>query len=250
MNTTPPQSVENVSTFPPPPPFYKLYLNYKKGDNSTDSSSTTGLKPLEPPLPPKDGTHYTQFGQTYSTVDILPSLEELGKTQLYPQGDIEPIKELKKLNRSILFNYLQLLETLIENPTDYRSKVEDISLLFINFHHLLNSYRPHEARETLTNIMIEQIKQKKNTSDQLKQTLETSKQLLLNFFKEINQEPDAKLLGILSKQQLQQHHGQTPDQPHTDTISTLYINDQEKQFQQQISDMFNELALIPKPMDL
>eukprot|EP01132_Coremiostelium_polycephalum_P007886 gene7886-9705_t len=161
MNQSPPTQIENVSIFPPPPPFYKLYLNYNpslistttasnvggintppiqsvssplpqqhdKTTTATTTTTTTGsvssasiMLPLPPPIPPKQGSTYQLFGQPYSTVDVLPSLDELGMTQLYPKGDIDPIGELKKLNRSILFNYLQLLETLIDNPTDYKTK--------------------------------------------------------------------------------------------------------------------------------
>ncbi|EGC34873.1 hypothetical protein DICPUDRAFT_152878 [Dictyostelium purpureum] len=234
-NVSPPQQqaqqIENVSAFPPPPQFYKLYLNYTKDqfkdrenkekiDTTTTNNNNNNNnneekqqsqddqqqmnvdddkdkkkdkkaelnKPLPPPIPPKMGSHYVQFGQNYSTVDMLPSLDESGSKQLYPKGDIEPIAELKKLNRSILFNYLQLLETLIENPTNYQKKIDDISLLFINFHHLLNSYRPHQARETLLSIMNEQIKQKFQSNETIKKSLEICKESIKKSFNHLQVE--------------------------------------------------------------
>ena len=67
------------------------------------------------------------------TSDILPSLEDEGRQQLYPKDITDPISTLKKLNRSVLFNYLQLLEGLISynniSPSDtslngqYKAKV-------------------------------------------------------------------------------------------------------------------------------
>lgn len=38
-------------------------------------------------------------------------------------------------------------------------KVQDIRTILINMHHLINEYRPHQARETLIMMMEEQIEQ-------------------------------------------------------------------------------------------
>ena len=53
--------------------------------------------------------------------------------------------------QSILVNFLDLLDLLIRCPESPKreEKIEDLNLLFIHMHHLINEFRPHQARETL-----------------------------------------------------------------------------------------------------
>ncbi|BBH02585.1 Mediator complex, subunit Med7 [Prunus dulcis] len=77
------------------------------------------------------------------TDDILPSLEDQGVHQLYPKGpNIDFKKELRSLNRELQLHILELADILVERPSQYARRVEDISLIFKNLHHLLNSLRP------------------------------------------------------------------------------------------------------------
>ena len=48
-------------------------------------------------------------------------------------------------------NFLDLLEILIRCPDSSKriEKIDDIKLLFIHMHHLINEFRPHQAREAL-----------------------------------------------------------------------------------------------------
>ena len=43
------------------------------------------------------------------------------------------------------------------DPSQYEEKLLDIKTLNINFHHLLNEYRPHQARESLILMMQDQL---------------------------------------------------------------------------------------------
>lgn len=76
-------------------------------------------------------------------------------------------RELKKLNQSLLANFLDLLDLLVNCPDSPRraEKVEDLSLLFIHIHHLLNEFRPHQARETLRVMMELQKRQRIETAN-------------------------------------------------------------------------------------
>ena len=73
-----------------------------------------------------------------------------GIKRLYPIN-FDHRKELKKLNHSVLANFLDLLEILIRCPDSSKriEKIDDIKLLFIHMHHLINEFRPHQAREAL-----------------------------------------------------------------------------------------------------
>lgn len=101
-------------------------------------------------------------------------------------------KELKKLNHSILIAYLDLLEILVKAPNtqlpldqqqiDLNSqqqtfktlrdqKLEDIELLFINMHHLINELRPHQARDNIRCVLEMQKKQRLETANKFKKHL-------------------------------------------------------------------------------
>ncbi|XP_072996066.1 mediator of RNA polymerase II transcription subunit 7a-like isoform X2 [Typha latifolia] len=145
------------SSYPPPPPYYRLYKDYELDPNSAP----------EPP-PPIQGS-FPLFGATYTTEVVLPSLEDQGVRQLYPKGSNTDFKkELKSLNRELQLHILELADILVERPSQYARRVEDISLIFKNMHHLLNSMRPHQARATLIHILESQIQRRKQAVEDIK----------------------------------------------------------------------------------
>ncbi|XP_047339694.1 mediator of RNA polymerase II transcription subunit 7a-like isoform X2 [Impatiens glandulifera] len=149
--------MSSSATYPPPPPYYRLYKDYAQNPKSAP----------EPP-PPIEGT-YVLFGANYNTDYVLPSLEEQGVRQLYPKGhNIDFKHELRTLNRELQLNMLELADVLIERPSQYARRVEDISLIFKNLHHLLNSLRPHQARATLIHILEMQIQRRKQAVEDIK----------------------------------------------------------------------------------
>ncbi|CAN7037017.1 unnamed protein product, partial [Brassica oleracea var. botrytis] len=101
------------------------YKDYSENPNSAPS--------------PSEGT-YVCFGGNYSTEDVLPSLEEQGVPQLYPNDSIVDYKkELRSLNRELQLHLLELADVLVERPSQYAKRIGDISSVFKNLHHLLNS---------------------------------------------------------------------------------------------------------------
>ena len=54
-------------------------------------------------------------------------------------------KELSKLNKEMLLNFIDLTSLLVDKPSVCLRKVEDIGNLLCNMHHLLNHIRPHQV---------------------------------------------------------------------------------------------------------
>lgn len=113
-------------------------------------------------IPPTE-TSTTQLTD-YQTSEPLPSLVSQNVTQVYTSHphDVPNIARLQattltKLVRSILASFLSLVDVLAKDPVQYSKRIEDLSTLFLNAHHLINEYRPHQARESLIRILEEKI---------------------------------------------------------------------------------------------
>jgi mediator of RNA polymerase II transcription subunit 7 len=71
----------------------------------------------------------------------------MGVTQLYAtEPNQDRTDELRILTRSALMNYLELVGIMGIDPTGWTEKIEDLRIIFINMHHLLNEYRPHQVK--------------------------------------------------------------------------------------------------------
>lgn len=154
---------QQVSALPPPP------MQYIK--EFTDENIRKGLIP-KPPPPIRDS--YMMFGNQFQCDDIIiRPLESQGIERLHPL-QFDHKRELKKLNMSILVNFLDLLDILIKSPGSIKreEKLEDLKLLFVHMHHLINEYRPHQARETLRVMMEVQKRQRLETAERFQKHLE------------------------------------------------------------------------------
>ncbi|KAI9925273.1 hypothetical protein ASPWEDRAFT_121468 [Aspergillus wentii DTO 134E9] len=182
-----------ATAFAPPPPLWKHFTpdNIKKlegikkeaskgedGKSRKKKWTAAELRALDLPpelrflVPPEIPTEqYSVFGELQSLSTALPSLQEQGIEQLYPSPPADADREspakpsqplnhayyLLKISKSLLLNFLDFVGILSVYPEQFESKVEDLRNLFINAHHLLNLYRPHQARESLILMMEEQL---------------------------------------------------------------------------------------------
>lgn len=158
-----------VSSLPLPP---IQYIN-----QYSDEMIRRGRAPRPPP-PIHDTYH--MFGNSFNTEEsIIRPLESQGIKRLYPLH-FDRRRELKKLNQSLLVNFLDLLDLLVHCPDSPRraEKVEDLSLLFIHIHHLLNEFRPHQARETLRVMMELQRRERLETASRFQKHLDKVQEIL------------------------------------------------------------------------
>lgn len=161
---------ESSSSWPLPPTQYI--------DRYTDEAVAAGTCPKPPACIVSEP--YSMFGAPFfPNENIIRSLESQRVRRLYPQN-YEHKRELKKINHSLLTNFLDLLDILVRAPDSEQrvEKIEDITLLFINMHHLINEYRQHQARETVKVMMTVQKKQRIDISERFKQQLEKVRESL------------------------------------------------------------------------
>merc|ERR1712098_936440 len=147
-----------------------------------------------PPPPIQDA--YSMFGVTMGNDDaIIQSLESQGIKRLYSAKDINRRKELSKLNHSILVNFLDLIDILIKCPESPKreEKIEDINLIFIHMHHLINEFRPHQARETLRVMLMVQRRKRTQFTAKFKEQLEKVKMLIQDAIKSLPEQESKSL---------------------------------------------------------
>jgi mediator of RNA polymerase II transcription subunit 7 len=178
----------------------------------------TELRYLVPPEPPADDEDFEVFGEStrakgnsrfQQNMDFVSAklnnemiLPGWKYEQLYPAAD-EPSTEpapasassnfdrqnyLFRFNRSIILTYIELLGIVALDPTSEHkdAKLKHILTMVTNMHALINEYRPHQARETLINIMQEQVERKKREIEGVQKMKERVRDVLEGFEKEVD----------------------------------------------------------------
>ncbi|KII68335.1 Mediator of RNA polymerase II transcription subunit 7 [Thelohanellus kitauei] len=171
--------------YPLPPEIYKLY---------TDDNIQKGTTP-KPPMVVSG--QYKSFGVSCDTNEtLIKSLESQGIQSLKQDLNgllkfthLDDRRDLVKLNRSILFNFLDLLSIISHDPTDEAKfeKVEQLRLMFINFHHIINELRPIQAFESVGIFLSKQLQIYRDEIVQVKKAIEESEQSLEKIKNMINE---------------------------------------------------------------
>uniref|UniRef100_A0A7E4V8X1 Mediator of RNA polymerase II transcription subunit 7 n=1 Tax=Panagrellus redivivus TaxID=6233 RepID=A0A7E4V8X1_PANRE len=156
----------------PNPPIYAKYY-----------SERAILRKRCPPPPPIP-RQFVVFGEQYNLDEpIMKSLPELGQVQLYevPQTMGEFKKELKKINSSIMAVFLDLMQLLINNTNlKHRHQVfENLRVMFINMHHLINECRTAQGYATLVVTQVERMKQLRGVKAEIENQQGNIRNLLL-----------------------------------------------------------------------
>jgi mediator of RNA polymerase II transcription subunit 7 len=83
---------------------------------------------------------------------------------------------------------------LIKNPVLYQKKVDDLEVIFVNMHHLINSFRPHQARSYIISVLEEQVVKKRTAVQNLRAVFgnveATMRQLSEQIDKEVTVSPE------------------------------------------------------------
>ncbi|KAF8369134.1 let-49 [Pristionchus pacificus] len=159
-----PPAAQIVSPFPTPPAYYQFYTS----DNIANARV---------PLPPCAHADFTVFGEDYHLNDeIIRPLSEAGIRQLYVNKK-DWKTEMKKLNSSAVAAFVDLVSILISCPDsqDRVDKLNDIRDIFINMHHLINEFRPIQARDTLRMMQQKQLDELERTVNDFKDFLVEAK---------------------------------------------------------------------------
>ncbi|GAA5985101.1 hypothetical protein JCM5350_000842 [Sporobolomyces pararoseus] len=188
----------DTSFFPAPSPYFQRYtsINLSLPPDAVISDVPGEPRPflakdLEPPNVDwivEEGS-YSVFGETWPIEEHLPTLQEMGLTEMFEKSK-DRKESLQTLLRALLLTYTQLLNSLLTPPpsklhpppqapnqengsqqaqSDPERMTEHIRLITINMHHLVNELRPVQARETLKLMMRYQIDRRKEKTLAIKE---------------------------------------------------------------------------------
>ncbi|EEB07745.1 mediator complex subunit Med7 [Schizosaccharomyces japonicus yFS275] len=124
--------------------------------------------------------------------------------------------ELKRLSRSLMLNFLELLGIMAKAPDQFPTKTENMRVILLNIHHLINEYRPHQARESLIVLLEKQLSSIQNNCDDLRQKNETLKSTLDKY----------KALDVADTEITSFVHSCTDFPPLPDTINHVNAQDE------------------------
>ncbi|GMF47982.1 unnamed protein product [Phytophthora fragariaefolia] len=151
------EAPEIVSEFPAPPKFFALYAD----------GVDAGPAPPEPMEPT-----YHMFGSPYSTQDVVPDLLPQPGRKLYaPEGD----------EGAAAVDYKAEMKN---------EKLDDIELLFLNMHNLINAFRPHQARETVIQMLKNQVQDRRDAAREIRRTIDESRRAVERVHGELHESTD------------------------------------------------------------
>jgi len=191
-----------ASAFPAPPPFYKHFTptnlsRLREAQTQDANPSTTSAAPqlsptlplellyLIPPSPPDASTTTRTFSTPHNLTPNIPTLSSRNLEQLTPHASLtpphpnistdqntntptNPTPALLQLTRSTLLSFLELIALLSHSPSLALQKTEDLRVLFVNLHDLVNRQRAHGAREALIAMMEGEVLRRKGEVERIR----------------------------------------------------------------------------------
>lgn len=192
-----------VSSLPLPPMQYVTLFS--------EENTKRGRTPRPPP-PITD--NYSMFGNPYNTDDaVIRPLESQNIRRLYP-NNYDHRRELKKLNHSITASFLDLVDICIRNPESEAraTKIDDLTLLFIHMHHLVNEFRPHQARETLRVMLEQQKRQRLEIAERFRRHFDKAWELVQQAISTIPEPTESNIKLLIDIERVQPSEGNLNNQ--------------------------------------
>ena len=143
--------------FPAPPPFWKHFTRANVDQLASSPADATLSYPLvllrPPPPPPSLQTSYLTFDKP-NPIDTTPHLPS-GETLLFDpeHPNLNHAVLLSRLTKSLLLHFLEFTTILADAPTERADKMDDIQRLVKNVIAVINMYRPHQARESVKEML-------------------------------------------------------------------------------------------------
>ena len=166
--------------FTAPPSFYKLYKN--------DPGSLLPPPPPPPKVPStfsmKEAMLLGKENEDCGKGDVVLDTSE-DFYQLCPPEE-DPGTALRKLNHSLLFNYLQLLDVLasrISETPAQANKIDDIKTIMFNMNDLVVSLRPFLAKEAIIKKLETQLNRKLRLIEELEEAVRVNSEKLDTVYK-------------------------------------------------------------------
>ncbi|EFP00994.1 CRE-LET-49 protein [Caenorhabditis remanei] len=163
---------QTVSPFPNPPEYATAYTSDRIDNGSA-------------PPPPQALTEFKVFGEEYRLGDdVIAPLKDANVEELYKNKNNWK-EEMKKLNRSAICAFFDLVEILIRAPDHplREEKMIDLHTIFINMHHLINEFRPVQARDSVRILQERQIEELGEICDNFRSYLADGKEVIEDQFK-------------------------------------------------------------------
>ena len=238
-----------MAYFAPPPAYYRLYHPHPHTQDSPHTQKPIKWAPLPPPRPVWNEI-IVVFGQPreFSQKYLPPNPEAVIRTDVIQQQreespplESDSIKEeLKKLNKSLLVSFLQLLDFLLHQPGRLKEKIFDLECLSSNMHFLLNAYRPYQARHELLLLLEKQKSRRAQMTEDLNVAVKETRDTLASLVNII----DAEMCNSTPTDSLSlstNHHSSIlKDDPETTPSCNTELSQPEIDFQRSIDEQLSQ----------
>ncbi|OJD31441.1 rna polymerase ii mediator complex protein [Diplodia corticola] len=159
---------------PPEPPANGKYRSF--GDPYDINTALTSLRnmgveqlypspPSSPSSPSQQQQHHQQQADRDSSDPTTTTTTRQQPQPIQSQWTLDRASYIKKMAQSLLLNYLELAGLLAQDPARWQDKYEHMQTLLFNAHHLINEYRPHQARASLIAMLEEQLARRREEVD-------------------------------------------------------------------------------------